>query len=472
MKLVMWKSALIGACLMLTTQLASAAGTDMDALFRKANDSLREANAVYANVLAPTSYADAIAVFRAARAEMEKGADTEQARNAMAEADRKLRKATITATDAQVIMADAVRGRANAIQAKAEVHSQEKWQEAEAILVDAAFKLEEGKEATARKRAAEAAPIYNDAELAAIKANYLKEGNDLLEKAKREKIGRRAPKTLAHAETLLREAEAAILADRYDVDRPRSLARDATRELRHAFVIAERLAMVANRDMSLEELVLDMEKPFDRLAELLDVSLVGEDPRDLAGPLVAEIERLQAAAVELQETQREVHELNGMIGELELRLGMQSERLDRQEQHKARFEHIRALFTPEEADVLKYGDDIVVRLIGLQFSPGSAVVEPRFDVLLGKAQTAMDQYPDAPVIVEGHTDSFGSDSTNLTLSEKRAAAVRVSLLRDRESQHERVVAEGHGETRPIANNETEAGRAKNRRIDLVIKIRE
>ncbi len=472
MKLVMWKSALLGACLMLTTQLASAVEGETDALFRKANDSLREANAVYANVLAPTSYADAIAVFRTARTAMEKGADTEQARTAMAEADRKLQKTTMIATDAQAIMTDAVRGRTNAIQANAEKHSPEKWQAAETILVDAAFKLEEGKESTARRLAAEAAPLYNDAELAAIKANYLKEGNDLLEKARREKIGRRAPKTLDRAETLLRDAEAAILADRYDVDRPRSLARDATRELRRAFVIAERLAVVANRDMSLEELVLDMEKPFNQLAELLDVSLVGEDPRDLAGPLVTEIERLQAAAVELQETQREVEKLNGMIGEMELRLGMQSERLERQEQHKAKFEQIQALFTPEEADVLKYGDDIVVRLIGLQFSPGSAVVEPRFDVLLGKAQKVMDQYPDAPVSVEGHTDSFGSNSTNLALSEKRASAVRVSLLRDRESQHERVVAQGYGESRPIANNETEAGRAKNRRIDLVMKIRD
>lgn len=472
MKFVIWMRALAVVCLVLATELASAVEEDVEALFRRANESLRDANAVYANVLAPSSYADAIAVFRAARTEMEKGAATEQVRNALDEADRKLRETAKIATDAQTLMADAVRGRGNAIEAKAEEHSKEKWQEAEQMLVDAAFKLEDGKESAARKLAADAAQIYNDAELEAIKANYLKEGHELLERAKREKIGRRAPRTLAHAESLLKEAEAAILADRYDVDRPRSLARDATQELRHAFVIAERLAAVADKDMSLEQLVLEMEKPFNQLAELLDVSLVREDPRDLSAPLVTEIERLQAAALELQDTQREVRELNAMIGELELRLGMQSERLERQEQHREKFEQVQAMFSPEEADVLKYGDDIVVRLIGLKFSPGSAVVEPRFDVLLAKVQAAMDQYPDAPIVVEGHTDSFGSDSTNLALSDKRAAAVRVNLLRDREAQHERVVAQGFGESRPIANNETEAGREKNRRIDLIIKIRD
>jgi len=77
-------------------------------------------------------------------------------------------------------------------------------------------------------------------------------------------------------------------------------------------------------------------------------------------------------------------------------------------------------------------------------------------------------FPGASISVEGHTDANGSDSTNLILSQDRADAVRQYLVSNFGLNAEKVSSVGYGEARPVATNETAAGRARNRRIDLVI----
>jgi outer membrane protein OmpA-like peptidoglycan-associated protein len=72
------------------------------------------------------------------------------------------------------------------------------------------------------------------------------------------------------------------------------------------------------------------------------------------------------------------------------------------------------------------------------------------------------------VRVEGHTDNRGSAIDNLDMSRDRAAAVRRHLIDIGGVDGKRLVAQGFGPDRPIADNKSEAGRAKNRRIDLVI----
>ena len=72
------------------------------------------------------------------------------------------------------------------------------------------------------------------------------------------------------------------------------------------------------------------------------------------------------------------------------------------------------------------------------------------------------------MVIEGHTDSNGSDSTNLILSQDRADAVRQYLVTTFGINPEKVSSIGYGEARPVATNETADGRARNRRIDLII----
>ena len=78
--------------------------------------------------------------------------------------------------------------------------------------------------------------------------------------------------------------------------------------------------------------------------------------------------------------------------------------------------------------------------------------------------------PDRRVSIEGHTDSFGGDAVNLRISQERAGAVRQYLLANMRDMDSSVIdATGYGETNPVANNETADGRARNRRIDVVIR---
>ncbi|WP_061243004.1 OmpA family protein [Pseudomonas composti] len=81
----------------------------------------------------------------------------------------------------------------------------------------------------------------------------------------------------------------------------------------------------------------------------------------------------------------------------------------------------------------------------------------------------MKQYPQTSTVVEGHTDSVGSDAYNQGLSERRATAVRDVLVNQYGVESGRVQAVGYGESRPVADNATAEGRAINRRVEAEVE---
>ena len=104
---------------------------------------------------------------------------------------------------------------------------------------------------------------------------------------------------------------------------------------------------------------------------------------------------------------------------------------------------------------------------GVTFDVGSATLKPQFRDTLDKIAASMTQYPDSLIDVYGHTDSTGSDAYNQTLSESRARTV-ADYLSMRGVSAARVRSQGFGETMPVADNATDAGRAKNRRVEIKI----
>jgi len=101
----------------------------------------------------------------------------------------------------------------------------------------------------------------------------------------------------------------------------------------------------------------------------------------------------------------------------------------------------------------------------IRFASGQATIAPSSYGLLDKLAWTVARCPDARIEVEGHTDAMGNDESNQQLSEARAAAV-VDYLTKAGVAAERLKAEGFGETKPVASNDTEEGRAANRRIEL------
>ena len=102
--------------------------------------------------------------------------------------------------------------------------------------------------------------------------------------------------------------------------------------------------------------------------------------------------------------------------------------------------------------------------LDVKFDFDKSVVKPQYRGEVEKAAVFLNQHPGSSVVVEGHTDSKGSDEYNKKLSERRAAAVRDYLVKEFSGAASRVSAVGYGESNPIATNDTEAGRALNRRV--------
>jgi outer membrane protein OmpA-like peptidoglycan-associated protein len=100
------------------------------------------------------------------------------------------------------------------------------------------------------------------------------------------------------------------------------------------------------------------------------------------------------------------------------------------------------------------------------FETGTASIRPESDAILGEVLRVLTEHPELTLVeVQGHTDSTGAAELNRKLSRDRAEAV-VAWLVTRGIAKERLRAEGHGADKPIADNETEAGREKNRRVEF------
>ena len=103
----------------------------------------------------------------------------------------------------------------------------------------------------------------------------------------------------------------------------------------------------------------------------------------------------------------------------------------------------------------------------VSFASGSAVLNANLHPTLDKIAVTLNEYPASMIRVVGYTDSVGDTQSNLQLSRNRAAAV-AEYLSLRGVQRNRMVVDGKGEADPIADNGTEAGRAQNRRVEMLV----
>jgi len=127
-----------------------------------------------------------------------------------------------------------------------------------------------------------------------------------------------------------------------------------------------------------------------------------------------------------------------------------------------------AVAASEAAAVSREGDHLAVTFQGdVTFDKGSAIVKPALHAELNRLARVLAQYPEAVIRVEGYTDSKGSAENNMKLSLERAESVRNLLFKQGVGNRWIEIA-GFGETRPIAENDTEAGRQRNRRVEIMV----
>jgi OOP family OmpA-OmpF porin len=116
------------------------------------------------------------------------------------------------------------------------------------------------------------------------------------------------------------------------------------------------------------------------------------------------------------------------------------------------------------------GDGNLAFQMKVEFSNNSTTIDTRFSKDILDAAQFLKENPLIIGVVEGHTDNVGSESFNMKLSEARAEAVRETLINTYGIAAERVLTKGFGETRPVAENTTEEGRERNRRVELFMNL--
>ncbi len=452
-----------------------------DTFFKDADAAKLAADAVNAELYAPRNYEDGMREYRNAESSLERGRNIESVRSDAADATRYFRAAADAAKLAQTALAQAIKSRQDGANAQAPKLSPDLWDQAQQKFIRAIQLMERGDLKNAKRREVEATQLYREAELVAIKAQYLSETRRLLADADRARVGKYAPITLGKAKQLLADADRELNENRYDTDLPRSLAIQANYEAKHALYLSELVRRERDKEISVEQLVLNWEQPLRAIAGVADiVPDMQEGPNRLTDELITYFENqaneLQALQQENAENKVRLADLEEELSALDARLGGATaeraalvQRLEAQARVKEQFERVDKMFTQAEARVFREGDTVILRLVGLSFDSGASQIKPENFELLAKVEKAIDVFPRSELIIEGHTDSHGGDDLNQALSQKRAESVQQYMINAMRIPTYRLIATGYGETRPVASNETEAGRARNRRIDIVIK---
>lgn len=121
-----------------------------------------------------------------------------------------------------------------------------------------------------------------------------------------------------------------------------------------------------------------------------------------------------------------------------------------------------------EIGVVRNGDQIELRMpADVTFATNQATIQPQFYNALDQVAGTLVNYPSTAIDIVGHADSDGAEAYNQDLSERRANSVK-NYLSGRGVQNVRMAASGRGETQPVASNNTAAGKAQNRRVQIVL----
>lgn len=452
-----------------------------ESLFQTADQRVAAAEAANAELLAPADFQSAMERYAEAEEDLARGRNIERIRSGLAEAVRLLDQAIESSEIAEITLAPLIKTREDALNANAPTFASEIWIEAEEQFDETARRLEGGNIRVARELSDEAEAQFRDAELTAIKAQYLSQTRALLAQAEQQRVPRYAPATFARARALLEQAETELNQNRYDTDLPRSLAQQANYEARHAIYLAQQIERIDEGEVTAEEVILSYEAPLTQIAAAADrVAPLDQGTDTLAAELILFIEELREESsqteVDLADSRARIAELEDEIRDLDEQLGGVSQervalvqRLEAEARIREQFATIESMFEREEARVSREGNNLVLRLVGLTFESGSSSIAPENHTLLQKVAQAASVFPRSQLVIEGHTDSYGSDDNNMTLSRSRADAVSAYLAESFGIASFRTSAVGYGETQPIANNETPQGRARNRRIDVRIE---
>lgn len=244
---------------------------------------------------------------------------------------------------------------------------------------------------------------------------------------------------------------------------------------RHALTVAKMSAEkqylqteIDKQDQRLEALNIDTLKTEAQVARLqadrakLMLNLQAEEVARVEAEKQQAMQLAQQQAQQVEKTQADLKQAQAYAKQQEKVASLAKQEAD------LAFEEIDSLRKRLESLATRETEEgLVITLGDFVFDSGSANIKQAAIENFGKVTDFMDDYPNRQIRIEGHTDSSGSDALNMKLSKQRASAVK-QLLVNYGIKASRMTAVGMGESAPIASNKTKAGKAKNRRVEIIM----
>ncbi|WP_413293300.1 OmpA family protein [Bdellovibrio sp. HCB185ZH] len=398
----------------------------------RTDEMLNEARSKQMNVLSPDNFKDAEKSLDKAKRYLSDKKPTEKILEQVAYSRAWLQQGENKADISKKSLGEITDARTGALKANAPQMYPKEWKKLENKLQNITKDVENGSLTAADKKGADLVASYRTLERDSVAKQYLGRAKMTIDEAEKDKAAEKAPRSLALAQGKYNQSLNLIGQDPRNTAAISKVAEDVNREAEH-------------------------------LAEVMSKVNAGNSEA-----LVLQNERQQKMITSLhKETKTQARELTAAEKQLEVAKQQEAE-LARQQALTDTADKLRKELRPNEAEVFTEDGKVMVRLKGLNFASGKANLTPKNKALLQKVETALNDLPTAKIEVQGHTDSTGATEANQRISEARAKSVQKQLIANGASSSQ-VEAVGLGEDRPISNNNTAAGRAQNRRIDLVIE---
>lgn len=337
-----------------------------------------------------------------------------------------LNKAEKNASVSRLSLSSAIEARQNAINAGANTYFKDDFKDADNRFTDLTKNIEDGNLGYSKDKQGDLADDYSHLEKRAVYRRYAYNPKQTLTAAKDQGADKWAPDLLKDADAKYKSLSQAI------ENNPRDT-------------------------QNIDALAAASQQSADQLLKTT------QDSKYLASLPPEE------RAKKMQEQQAQISSLQGSAAEANT-YKAQSADLQKQTAMSQKAKDVQRNFSPDEAEVYQQGDNVLIRLKGIDFAKGGANIPSDNFQLLNKVGNAIKQFgPQTKVIVAGSTDSTGSKKTNEKLSVERADAVKNFLVANNAAPENQIETAGLGSSKPIASNKTPEGRAANRRVDVTIQ---
>lgn len=401
------------------------------------------------------------------------------------EAIARAKAARLQSDKAKYTFEEVLLAREKALSVNASSVATDEFKEAEATFAKAIAQLEFGQEAKAKRDIEAIKNKYLAIELKALKTNMLSTAKQAVAAAEKADLDDIAPLTVTQAKDELKLAVATLEANRTDTAKANVHSNRAIWLIKKAQGIADIYAYFDNAKFSEEQKILWYQEQLGSVVSPINkdvqfnntnkevVASLRQQVAALAGENETLSANLDSAKMQIKQITAESQSRESSLERNQAQALMQA-KLQREKElaiKKAddeRFAAVQSMFTEEEATVYRQRDNVLIRAQGFAFKSGGSEIESSNFVMLNKITDAIKRFPDATIVVSGHTDATGSAELNQTLSQARAEVVANFITQVSNIDTNKVTFNGYGKDKPVASNETPEGRAQNRRVEILI----